>query len=100
MNEEIRAKSNTVFFVATDSREEEENLRRLFPGRIISHRKRSLDRNSPDGIKDAAVDLYCLARCGKIIGSQRSSFSEAAAQIGRCPLVFEQKTGPVVQPLK
>ena len=100
MKEEIDNRPETVFFVATDSREEEEHLKRLFPGRIFSHRKQNLNRNSPDGIKDAVVDLYCLARCGKIIGSHRSSFSEAAAQIGKCPLVIAQKGGLVPQLVK
>lgn len=100
MEEEIGRQPAAFFFVATDSPEEEAHLKRLFPGRIISHRKRSLDRNSPDGIKDAVVDLYCLARCGKIIGSHRSSFSEAAAQIGQCPLVIAQKAGLAPQLVK
>jgi hypothetical protein len=97
MEEEIGKGPDRLFFVATDGSEEEERLKRLFPGRIISHRKRTLDRNSPEGVKDAVVDLYCLARCGKVIGSHRSSFSEAAAQIGQCPLVIAQKTGLVSQ---
>lgn len=91
MQEEAGNRPETVFFVATDSRQEEENLKRLFPGKIISHRKQSLDRNSPAGIKDATVDLFCLAQCGKIIGTHHSSFSEAAAQIGKCPLVLSQR---------
>jgi hypothetical protein len=90
MEEEISRQPDAFFFVSTDSPEEEDHLKRLFQRRIISHQKRSLNRNSPGGIKDALVDLYCLARCGKIIGSHRSSFSEAAAQIGRCQLVVAQ----------
>lgn len=93
MEEEINNRPDTVFFVATDSGDEEEHLKKCFvSGQIITHPKQSLDRNSPGAIKDAAVDLFCLARCRKIIGSHRSSFSEAASLIGRCPLVFAQKS--------
>jgi hypothetical protein len=100
MEEEIGQRPNADFFVATDSIEEEANLKRLFPGRIISHTKKSLDRNSPAGIKDAMVDLFCLARCGKIIGSHRSSFSETASQIGNCPLIIARETHQVRQFVK
>ena len=99
MNEEIAERADTIFFVATDDPEEEAHLQRLFSGRILSHRKKNLDRNSPDGIKDAAVDLYCLSRCRKIIGTNHSSFSEAASQIGHCPLVVARNGAGQSAPL-
>jgi hypothetical protein len=97
MKEEILHNPGTLFYVATDSPEEEKSLQELFHDRLIIHRKRSLDRNSAEGIKDAVIDLFCLARCGKIIGSHRSSFSEVAAQIGRCPLIIAKSRLKVQQ---
>lgn len=81
MHEEIERDSDTRFFVATDAPEEEALLHQEFPGRIISHAKASLSRNDPRGIKDALIDLYCLAHCRKLIGSHLSSFTEVAANI-------------------
>jgi hypothetical protein len=81
MEQEVQADSSTRFFVATDSPEEEEHLRRAFPNRIITYQKRALDRRDPKAIQDALIDLYCLSRCRKLIGSYGSSFTETAWQI-------------------
>ena len=81
MEREVDADGSTRFFVATDSPEEEEHLRRAFPARIISYQKRSLDRKDPRAIQDALVDLWCLSRCRKLIGSYSSSFTEVAWQV-------------------
>ena len=78
MDEEIRHDPGVQFFVASDSHADEARLLDRFPGRIITHPKKSLDRNDPRAIKDAVVDLYCLAACRKLLGSYRSSFSDVA----------------------
>lgn len=82
MQEEIALDSRVRFFLATDSQRDEATLKKQFPDRIISHPKPSLDRTKPDTIKDALIDLYCLARCRKLIGSYYSSFSDLAWKIG------------------
>jgi hypothetical protein len=81
MQAEIRKDGNTKFFVATDSQIEEDNLKQVFPGRILTYQKQSLDRNDPAAIQDAVVDLYCLSKCRKLIGSYYSSFTDTAYQI-------------------
>jgi len=86
MEAELLADAGTTFFVATDSPEEEERLREAFPGRIRTHRKRSYDRADPRGIEDALVDLFCLSKCRKLIGSFASSYSEVAWQIRGIPV--------------
>jgi len=86
MNNEIHKNNKTTFFLATDSQEVEENLKAIFPGRIHLYPKRSFDRNSPEAIKDALVDLICLSSTHKIIGSYWSSFSSAAASLGDIPI--------------
>jgi hypothetical protein len=84
---EIAADPAVRFFLATDSPAEEVDLRERFPSRIRTLPKRSLDRNRREAIEDAVVDLYCLSRCRKLIGSYDSSFSETAAKLGGIPLV-------------
>jgi hypothetical protein len=81
MKKEMQQDPSTVFFVASDSPAEEDRMRREFPDRIIVHRKRSYDRNNPLAAQDALIDLYCLSKCRKLIGSYDSSFSEMAWQI-------------------
>jgi hypothetical protein len=93
MQAEISQDSNTKFFVATDSHSEEEYLRQAFPDRILSYQKQSLDRNDPKAIKDALVDLYCLSKCRKLIGSYYSSFSDTACQISGIDFLIAQKIG-------
>jgi len=81
-----KASPDTHFFVATDCPATEQELVERFPGRVITHTKRSLDRGDASAIKDALVDVYGLAACHSLLGSVRSSFSETAAQIGGIPL--------------
>lgn len=87
MRDEVKRNQEVKFFLATDSLAEEEELQELFPGKIIVHRKASLNRNEPDAIKDAVVDMYCLAKTAKIIGSFWSSFSDVAAYLGGNELI-------------
>ena len=81
MRQEIAARGDTRFFLATDSPEEEAEMQRLFPGRIVTHAKASLNRRDPRAVQDAVVDLYCLSNCRKLIGSYISTFSETAWMI-------------------
>lgn len=91
MQAEIAKNESVRFFLATDSPEEEHVLRQTFPGRITVHPKTSLDRNEPRAIRDALVDLYCLAGCKRLIGSYWSSFTDTAAAIGGIPLLVIKK---------
>jgi hypothetical protein len=75
------------FFLSTDSAEVERYMVDKFKDRLVVHSKRTCDRNLDDSIKDAVVDLYCLASCKKVVGSYWSSFSETAASIGGKELV-------------
>lgn len=85
MQNELALHPDTLFYLATDDLSEEEKLRELFPGKIISNRERNLSRNSVSGIQDAMLDLYCLAATGKIIGSYFSSFTDIAADMHGIP---------------
>lgn len=88
MNREIEANPTVKFFLATDDKEEEAFLRKTFPGRIVSNENRTLRRDSLDGMYDALLDLYCLSRCKKIIGSYCSSFTDTAAALGNIPKII------------
>jgi hypothetical protein len=81
INEEIAKNEKTKVFLATDSPEEEQKLKGIFGERIITTTK-VLDRNNPEGIKGALIDMLCLSHTRFIYGSYWSSFSETAAEFG------------------
>jgi len=82
MKEKIREDSETQFFLATDNKSVEKDLRQKFRNRIISYESKCLERNSSRGIKDALIDMLCLSKTKEIVGSYWSSFSEVSAELG------------------
>ena len=91
MHERVRDDPATTFFVATDSRDEEQAMRQVFGDRVMA-RPKELSRSRPAGIRDALVDLLCLAQTSLVIGSCWSAFSEAAAELGGRPLIVVDVT--------
>lgn len=81
MNHEIDKDNDVKFFLSTDDPSVESELEEIFPEKIITHKKESLDRNNPIAIQDAVIDLFSLASCRKIIGSHWSTFFLVAAEI-------------------
>ena len=81
MDTEINKNANTKFYVASDDDEVKESLKSKYPNRIITLMD-DTDRNSLEGMKFAVVDLFCLSKTRKIIGSVASSYSQIAAEIG------------------
>lgn len=81
MQAAVDANSSTQFFLATDSEQVEADLRQTFGDRLL-RRPKTFNRTSVAGIRDAVVELYCLAQTQRIIGSFYSSFCETAAEIG------------------
>lgn len=57
-------------------------FRQRYGRRIITRDDRQLGRDSVGAIEDAVVDIFCLARCSRILGSEWSSFSRLASQLG------------------
>ena len=90
MNRELVRDPETWFYLATDDPAAEQEVHNLFPGRILVHSRRSLDRNTEAGMHDAMIDLYNLSRCRSLIGSFRSSFSDTAAGLGGIDLQCAQ----------
>ena len=91
MRQELDKDSDTAFYVATDDIAVRNLLIKEFPQRIHFQQIENCVRSTVDGIKDAVVDLYCLAQTDKIIGSYWSSFSDAAAEIGGIPLCVARR---------
>lgn len=66
MRKEVARDDKTEFFVAKDSMEALATLKGVFGEAVFFHSKGSVERTKPQAIVDAAIDLYCLARCRKL----------------------------------
>lgn len=91
MKDEISDFADTYFYLATDDKSVEKELKEIFGYRIITFDDKSLDRNSVSGIKDAYVEMLCLAAGEKIYGSFNSTFSLMSAKFGNIPLEVVKK---------
>lgn len=80
MEEEIKADPDVSFYIASDSLEEKQELKRRFGDRVITTLD-SVRRDTTDGMVDAVVELYALSCTSKIYGSHGSTFSILAGQI-------------------
>lgn len=86
MKEELEKEPDTYFYLASDDRGVEEELRGIFGDKIITFKDKSLKRDDEQGIKDAYVEMLCLASGSKIYGSFNSTFSVMASRLGNIPL--------------
>ncbi len=81
MDEEINKNKDTMFYVASDDDGVKNELKAKYPDRIITMMD-DTDRNSLEGMRFAVVDLFCLSKTHKIIGSVGSSYSQVASELG------------------
>ncbi len=81
IEEELKKESSSKFFLATDDPEVKKYLLQKYPSQIIS-KEIPLNRNTETGIHSAIIDIYCLAKCLKIIYNPKSSFAVMAEKIG------------------
>lgn len=91
MRQEIERDPSVRFYLATDSPAVKEKFSMLFGHRLITPQGR-LSRNDTEGMKQAVVELYTLARCRHIIATWYSTFSRTAAAIGGTELEVCRKT--------
>ncbi|TSD65871.1 hypothetical protein FFF34_000280 [Inquilinus sp. KBS0705] len=86
MHKELEQQNATKFFLCTDDIAVQDTMKAEFGDKVLIHHKEVIDRNSVKGIQDALIDMYCLAKTSKILGSYWSSFSEVAAKLYNTPL--------------
>jgi len=90
IEKKIKENDNVGLFLATDDKEIEYLLIKLYPGKIIVSQK-NLSRNSLEGIQDAIVDMFCLSKTSMIYGSYWSSFSTVSGKISGVDCIRLQK---------
>lgn len=86
IDQHLQNTPSATFFLATDDKETERQLVLTYPNNIIVNPAKQFTRKSTDGIIDAYIDILCLSRCARIIGSYESTFSQIAAILGNVPL--------------
>lgn len=84
IKEILSSEPNAMLYLATDCETVKTRFKKIFGDHIVTGLKKA-DRNSVDGIREAAIELFTLAGTDRIYGSYYSSFSEAAAIIGARP---------------
>ncbi len=82
----LKAHPTATFFVATDDPDTEHQLLTAYPQSVIVNPAKQFTRKSADGIIDAYVDILCLSKCARIIGSYGSTFSQVASKLTNIPL--------------
>ncbi len=85
MRREVQKHADTCFFLATDDDSLKAELRQEFGHRIVSQQT-DVRRDTVEGMRDAVVDLWCLAATRQLIGSYWSSFTDIAAEMGNIPV--------------
>lgn len=85
MNRRLTVNSEIRFYLSTDSEEVKLKFKREF-GEKVRFSPKVARRDTVDGIKEAAIELFTLANTKAILGSYFSSFSEAASLLGDVPL--------------
>lgn len=85
MQEELQQQPAVSFFLCTDDPAVEELMVKQFGDKVIIYEKQYTRRNIK-GMQDALVELYCLSKTDRILGSYWSSFSEVAASLNHAEL--------------
>ncbi len=84
---ELATDAAARFFVASDDEATKNELAARFPGKVFFNTAPAR-RDTPGGIIDAMAELLMLSRMKRIYGSFFSTFSDAAARLGRTPLTI------------
>ena len=87
---EIDTHADTTVFLATDSDDVKNELRKIFGTRIITPNKEAC-RSNIEGIRGGLIDMWTLSTTQKIYGSAGISFSTMAASIGETKFEMVKK---------
>ena len=88
---EIAENKGARFYLSTDDIQTQKQLLNDFGDKITVQQNKDFSRATITGVQDSLVDMYCLSKTSKLIGSYGSSFTEAAAAIQKTPLVILDK---------
>lgn len=87
---EQQKNANLRIFLATDSEEVKNDMKRAFGNSLITAEAEA-SRSSADGLCDGLADMYTLAHTQHIYGTAGSSFSVMAAAIGQVEMTILER---------
>lgn len=87
---ELAQDNNTTFYLASDDNEVKRYFMQRFSGHVITIYD-DTSRNTLEGMRFAVVDLFCLSKTKRIIGSCYSSYSQVASVLGDIPVEYASK---------
>ena len=90
MRAELAANINSSFFLCTDDPEVEQAVLSIFGEKVMVYKKER-SRQTVRGMQDAVIDLYCLSKTQKILGSYWSSYAEIASVLNNIKLEVVKK---------
>lgn len=92
MEEMERTYSSVSFWLATDDRQVERCVRKVFKDNVYILKGKHWGRNSREAMECAVMDCLCLSKCDIILGSFGSSYSGFAARYGDKELIVIDNT--------
>lgn len=81
-----------TIFLSTDSTDVRRYFLETYGHRVLT-RRIEVRRDTLQGMRDAVIDLWCLALTNRILGSFYSSFSEIAAELTGVPFEVATTSG-------
>ncbi len=78
------------FYLATDDESTKEEMAKRYGNALLMSPSKA-ERGTAEGIREAVVEMYTLARCSRIYGTADSSFSVIASRIGGTPLTILER---------
>ncbi|MFT4733221.1 MAG: hypothetical protein ACI9K1_000172 [Arcticibacterium sp.] len=85
---EISLNPSVTFYLATDDYKVKTHYKQMLGTKLITQNF-ELSRASSEGVENAIIDIYGLARCTKLICNSKSSFAVAAQKIGSTKEIIE-----------
>jgi len=90
IDQALEAQEADRIFLCTDDQRVKDHFASVYGDRLIT-RQIKLERSICQAIQDAVVDMWCLSKTAKIVGSYYSSFTDTAAELGNTPLEIVRK---------
>ena len=88
INEILTKCPDIKFFLATDDKNEERELQKLYGDKMIVQPNKEWGRSRSNEMRSGIIDCLCLSQCEYIIGSCGSAYSRFAARYGAKELVI------------
>lgn len=84
MEEEIKKNPKIKFFLSSEDKNIEIELKKIFKSKVITYPKKTNSRENEGSVKEAFIEMLLLSKTKKIIGTFGSTFNEMVWFFGNC----------------